>query len=184
MKKTIFVSLLCLNLMSASAFAQSRMESVISDSARIELDLISSLQKEIARGEVQLNILDQDLATAAKNNRGHEIFLKTRNAAGITTLVGVATLGIGLAVVNFAKAGPSGPRGWGAVGAMYGGILVAVAGSVAVVSEAGVLLTKSEADTIRASIKELKSITIIRKKELKREITLLCKQEPTHQLCY
>ncbi len=183
MKKGFIVALISSCLMSSAVFASSRVDSVISESTSQQLDLIDDLTREIALGEAQLKVLDQDLQIAAQKHPGHEVLLKTRNIAGVTTLVSLATAGVGGLIVQFGHAGPSGPRGAGAVALGAGATVAVISGIVAALSEGGVLLTPSEADQLREEIKNLKSITAMRKKQLSRETEILCRNAPTHELC-
>jgi len=172
MKTILVLSILSL-LTLANSYASTRIDSVIESDANDRLNRIETIQNEIKELEMNRDKLEATI----KHN------LETQGK-----LITIRNVSVGIGAISYAAAlfldknfnfipNVEHKMVYSAYGILLGSF-------AALGTEAGVILTQNEAKKLLQEVLNLKIQLQNAQVKLEKESRILCKSEPTHQLCY
>ncbi|MBC7539574.1 MAG: hypothetical protein H7281_12190 [Bacteriovorax sp.] len=167
----LFITMLVTNVFS-EALGASRVSAVVDSDMTERLESIYILKKSMKELNVQLSVLNTALEIAKKTPSHKKIYLNSRKVAD--TITALTLLGGAIASYHFKNEVKVVK-----IATFIGGIST----STSVLTSLMADLSTDEAEALQAKIDDLGSIIKASNINLNREIKLLCKVEPSNQMC-
>ncbi len=176
MKKHSIHLLILLSLTLSSvpnmAFSASRVDSLIQQDTTERLEDISELKHSIRSLKVQIRTLELALVEAKKKRSGKKNFVKAKKCADAVTAI--STLGGALAATFFDDKIKV---------IKVTSLLFGISSSFSVILDLLAEMTTDEAENVQTKIDDIKPILKATEANLVLEVKLLCKNEPSNQMC-
>lgn len=166
--KMITILILAIVIAGQSLLASERIDAMINEDAMTTLQEIANKKNEIQETKDSLEKMQKSLK-AAKN--GQQTYIKIRNIAGTLAIVAIA---IGAYKTSF----PSGLK--------FTGLKLMFSSYIAVTGLGQGMIKLNQGDIENLSREIIMSLIKISKLEkgINRQVKVLCKEDPRHELCY
>lgn len=154
------------------SFSASRMDALVQQDTTERLETIYILKKSLKELNVQLTVLDTALVAAKKKRSNKKVYVNTRKVADAITALTI--LGGAIASYHFKNEVKVVK-----IASFIGGLST----STAVLASLMADLATDEAEALKSKIGDLNTIIAASNINLNKEIKLLCRNEPSNQMC-
>ncbi len=175
---------------STAAFSSNRVNESIASTSEERLTKIVELQNNLVKGRKEIANFETELSKVQKSSENHKSYVSIRNTSAIVLAASTIAIGASMLIqskrMGIYKLSGRLPNPTDAEEAFAIIGLIGIPASALFVagSEVGVLLTKDEATQLISNLNELKKSLENQSKEFVKELDLLCKADPRHEVCY